>query len=98
MSVSDIPPLIEGAHPYPSAAGNAFELAKEIVVNYGFSMTEGYFTFTVAAFVNNISFVILGVALTPETAANRTQPSHTGVQQLMSSLPPTDSQCVPSIS
>ncbi|XP_029213127.1 pleiotropic regulator 1-like [Acropora millepora] len=51
--VSDIPPLIEGAHPYPSAAG---------------------------------------VALTPETAANRTQPSHTGVQQLMSSLPPTDSQ------
>ena len=47
--------------------------------------------------MNNISFVTLGVALTPETAANRTQPSHTGVQQLMSILPPTDSQCVASI-
>jgi len=51
--VSDIPPLIEGAHPYPSAPG---------------------------------------VTLTPETAASRKHPSHAGVQQLMSNLPPTESQ------
>ena len=48
--------------------------------------------------MNSISFATLGVALTPETAAKRTQPSHTGVQQLMSNLPPTDSQYVGSFS
>ena len=48
--------------------------------------------------MNSISFATLGVALTPETAANRAQPSHTGVQQLMSNLPPTDSQYVGSFS
>ena len=37
LSVSDIPPLIEGAHPYPSAPGNIFNFI------YLFSHPLSYF-------------------------------------------------------
>ena len=49
--------------------------------------------------MNIISFATLGVAYNSRNSCKQnSQPSHTGVQQLMSNLPPTDSQYVGSFS